>query len=208
MLRHVVRRVLLVIPALFGISVVIFLLCRLLPGDVVDFLSGGDTQITPDQRHQLRVQLGLTGSYPTQYWHWIEGLVTGDMGRSLISTVPVATTLGNALPITFELIGLGIVIALLFGIPFGVVSAVHRDTASDYASRVGGLVGVSIPNFWLATLLLILTSRVFHWVPPISYVDPTWNLGLNLQQFILPAVSISVFTLAIVMRMVRATMLE
>src|SRR5436190_4575510 len=130
------------------------------------------------------------------------------MGRSLISTVPVATTLGNALPITFELIGLGIVIALLFGIPFGVVSAVHRDSASDYASRVGGLVGVSIPNFWLATLLLILTSRVFHWVPPISYVDPTGNLGLNLQQFILPAVSISVFTLAIVMRMVRATMLE
>jgi len=208
MLRHVVRRILLVIPALFGISVVIFLMCRLLPGDIVDFLSGGDTQITPEQRHQMREQLGLTGSYFEQYWRWIKGLLTGDMGNSLVSTIPVSHTLANALPITFELIGLGIVIALLFGIPFGVISAVHRDSASDYASRVGGLVGVSIPNFWLATLLLILTSRVFHWVPPISYVDPTVNLGQNLQQFILPAISISVFTLAIVMRMVRATMLE
>ena len=87
MLRHVVRRVLLVIPALFGISIVIFLLCRLLPGDIVDFLSGGDTQITPDQRHEMRVRLGLTGSYPTQYVHWIKGLLTGDMGHSLISTI-------------------------------------------------------------------------------------------------------------------------
>jgi peptide/nickel transport system permease protein len=208
MARYVVRRLLLVVPALFGISVVIFLMVRLLPGDIVDYLSGGDTTITPEQRHQLREQLGLTGSYPEQYWRWIKGLFTGDMGRSLVSTVPVGHTLGNALPITFELIGLGIVIALLFGIPFGVISAVRRDSVGDYASRVGGLVGVSIPNFWLATLLLILTSRVFHWVPPISYVSPTDDLGRNLQQFILPAVSISVFTMAIVMRMVRATMLE
>src|SRR4051812_417272 len=138
MLRHVARRMLLVIPALFGISVAIFLMCRLLPGDIVDFLSGGDTQITPEQRHQMREQLGLNGSYVSQYWHWIKGLVTGDMGNSLVSTVPVGHTLANALPITFELILMGILIALLFGIPFGVVSAVRRDSAGDYASRLGG----------------------------------------------------------------------
>jgi peptide/nickel transport system permease protein len=208
MLRHVARRFLLVVPALFGISVAIFLMVRLMPGDVVDFITGGDLTISPEQRHQIRQQLGLTGSYPEQYWNWIRGLFTGDMGNSLVSTIPVSHTIGQALPITFELIGLGIVIALLFGVPFGVVAAVRRDSAGDYASRVGGLVGVSIPSFWLATLLLILTSRVFHWVPPISYVSPTDDLGANLSQFILPAVSISVFTLAIVMRMVRATMLE
>src|SRR3954471_21174442 len=106
MLRHVVRRFLLVIPALFGISVVIFLMCRLLPGDIVDYLSGGDTQITPEQRHQMREQLGLTGSYPEQYASWIKGLFTGDMGNSLVSTLPVGHILANALPITFELIGL------------------------------------------------------------------------------------------------------
>src|SRR5438105_1429529 len=116
MLRHVVRRILLVIPALFGISIAIFLMVRLLPGDVVDFLSGGDTQITPEQRQQMREQLGLTGSYLSQYWHWIKGLFTGDMGNSIVSTVPVGHTIANALPITFELIALGIFIALLFGI--------------------------------------------------------------------------------------------
>src|SRR5437763_7093511 len=120
MLRHVARRTLLVIPALFGISVVIFLMVRLMPGDVVGFITGGDTSITPAQRHQIREQLGLTGSYPQQYWHWISGFLSGDMGKSLISTIPVSQTIGDALPITFELIGLGIAIALLFGIPFGV----------------------------------------------------------------------------------------
>jgi peptide/nickel transport system permease protein len=93
-------------------------------------------------------------------------------------------------------------------VPLGVISATRRDGASDYISRVGGLIGVSIPSFWLATLLLLFTSRVFGWVPPLSYVSPFDDLGANLSQFILPAISISVFTMAIVMRMVRATMLE
>src|SRR5262249_57019578 len=107
-----------------------------------------------------------------------------------------------------ELIILGLLIALSIGIPLGVLSAVRRDSATDYVSRITGLVGISIPNFWLATLLLIFTSRVFHWVPPLAYVsfrDDPWQ---NIQEFFLPAIAISVFTLAIVMRMVRATMLE
>jgi peptide/nickel transport system permease protein len=94
------------------------------------------------------------------------------------------------------------------GIPLGALSAVRRDKSVDYASRVTGLVGISLPNFWLATLLLIFTSRVFHWVPPLSYVSPFEDPWQNIQEFILPAIAISVFTLAIVMRMVRATMLE
>jgi peptide/nickel transport system permease protein len=100
------------------------------------------------------------------------------------------------------------VIALVFAIPLGIFSAVRPNSFSDYGSRVGGLIGLSIPNFWLATLLLIFSSRVLHWVPPLSYVAPTQDLGENLLQFLLPAISISVFTLALVMRMVRATMLE
>ena len=103
---------------------------------------------------------------------------------------------------------LALLIATLIGVPLGVISAVRRDSVSDYASRVGGLVGISIPSFWLATLLLLFTSRVFGWVPPITYVPFFDDPLTNLTQFILPAISISVFTLAIVMRMVRATMLE
>ncbi len=114
----------------------------------------------------------------------------------------------DALPITFELVFLGLLIATVIGIPLGVLSAVKRDSKHDYAARIGGLIGVSIPNFWLATLLLLFTSRVFGWVPPLTYVPIYEDPIANLSQFILPAIAISVFTLAIVMRMVRATMLE
>jgi peptide/nickel transport system permease protein len=103
---------------------------------------------------------------------------------------------------------LGLLIATLIGIPLGVISAVRRNSASDYASRVGGLIGISIPNFWLATLLLLFFSRVFGWVPPLSYVSFFDDPVKNLEEFFMPAIAISVFTLAIVMRMVRATMLE
>jgi peptide/nickel transport system permease protein len=205
---YIARRILIAIPTLVATSIVVFLLVRLMPGNVIDYITGGAQTLTPDQRHQMEHQLGLDQSLFAQYWDWIRGLLTGDMGRSLTSTIPVSQTLQHAMPITFELIFLGLAIALLFAIPLGVISAVRRDSVGDYTSRVTALIGISIPNFWLATLLLIFTSRVFHWVPPLTYVSPTDDLGKNLSQFILPALSICVFTLAIVTRMVRASMLE
>jgi peptide/nickel transport system permease protein len=199
---------LLLVPTLFGVSVAIFAMVRLLPGDVIDILFGGDVTADEEVKQRAREQLGLTGSYPEQYWRWISDAFRGDLGDSLRNTEPVSAILRDALPITMELIFLALLIAVVVGVPLGVVSATRRDGARDYASRVGGLVGVSIPSFWLATLLLLFTSRVFGWVPPLSYVSPFDDLGANLSQFILPAISISVFTMAIVMRMVRATMLE
>jgi len=196
------------IPTIVGISIIIFLMVRLMPGDIVDVLLGGDAVATQEQKDQVREQLGLTGSYPEQYWSWASGVLTGDFGESYRNTEPVADVLSRAVPITLELMILALLIATLIGVPLGVISAVRRDSVSDYASRVGGLVGISIPSFWLATLLLLLTSRVFGWVPPITYVPFFDDPLTNLTQFILPAISISVFTLAIVMRMVRATMLE
>jgi peptide/nickel transport system permease protein len=130
------------------------------------------------------------------------------MGVSLLNSRPISDMLRTALPITIELIIFGLLIAVLIGIPLGVISAVRRNSTSDYLSRVGGLIGLSIPNFWLATLLLLFFSRVFHWVPPLSYVSIFDDPVKNLQEFFMPAIAISVFTLAIVMRMVRATMLE
>jgi peptide/nickel transport system permease protein len=202
------RRFLLAIPTIIGISIIIFLMVRLMPGDIVDVLLGGDAVATEEQKQQVREQLGLTGSYPEQYWRWASGAVTGDLGDSYRNAEPVSDILERAVPITLELMILALLIATLIGVPLGVISAVRRDSVSDYASRVGGLIGVSIPSFWLATLLLLFTSRVFGWVPPITYVPFFDDPLANLSQFILPAISISVFTLAIVMRMVRATMLE
>lgn len=208
MIGYIGKRALLLVPTLFGVSVAIFAMVRLLPGDVIDILFGGDVTADEEVKQQAREQLGLTGSYPSQYWRWISNSAQGDFGDSLRNTEPVSAILRDALPITMELIFLALLIAVVVGVPLGVISATRRDGASDYISRVGGLIGVSIPSFWLATLLLLFTSRVFGWVPPLSYVSPFDDLTTNLSQFILPAVSISVFTMAIVMRMVRATMLE
>jgi peptide/nickel transport system permease protein len=204
----IAKRFLLTIPTIVGISIIIFLMVRLMPGDIIDVLFAGDLTVTEELKDQARKDLGLEGSYPEQYWNWASGVVTGDFGQSYRNAEPVDDVLWRALPITLELMILSLLIATLVGIPLGVISAVRRDSASDYASRVGGLVGVSIPNFWLATLLLLFTSRVFGWVPPLQYKSFFDDPLTNLSQFILPSISISVFTLAIVMRMVRATMLE
>ena len=208
MTSYAIRRILIAIPTLFLTSVLIFLMVRLMPGNVIDYITQGQGSIDPVQRHQMEHQIGLDQSYWEQYWHWIKGLVTGDMGKSLASTLPVGHTLRTAIPITAEIVFLGLLIALVVAVPLGILSAVRPNSYADFVSRVGALVGISIPNFWLATLLLIFTSRVLGWVPPVSYIPPGKDLGQNLLQFLLPAISISVFTLALLMRMIRATMLE
>ena len=196
------------IATIFAVSIVIFMMVRLLPGNIIDILFGGDATATPAMKRAAAKQLGLDGSYPHQYWHWVSHMVRGDLGRSFLSQRPIADIFAAALPITAELIIFGLLIATVIGVPLGVISAVRRNSVSDYASRVGGLIGISVPGFWLATLLLVFFSRVFHWVPPLQYVSFFKDPWKNLQEFFMPAIAISVFTLAIVMRMVRATMLE
>jgi peptide/nickel transport system permease protein len=205
---YILRRVAFAIPTLIVVSIGIFLMVRLLPGDIIDILFGGDQTASEEIKEQAREQLGLNGSYPEQYWRWISGVLQGDFGFSLRNTEPVSNIILDALTVTLELVILGLLIATLVGVPLGVISAVKRDSAWDFVARLGGLVGLSIPSFWLATLLLLFTSRVFGWVPPLNYISPFDDPIENLSQFILPAISISVFTMAIVMRMVRATMLE
>jgi peptide/nickel transport system permease protein len=207
-MRFVLKRLLTTVLTLVGISIAIFFIVRLLPGDVVDVVLGGDQSASAEVKREARERLGLTGSYPAQYWRWASSFVRGDFGFSYRNTQPVSEILFHALPITAQLVIFGLLIAVVIGLPLGVLSAVRRDTRHDYAARVGGLIGISIPSFWLATLLLLLTSRVFGWVPPLTYTPIYKDPVKNLSEFILPAISISVFTLAIVMRMVRATMLE
>ena len=208
MTGYILRRIAIAIPTLILVSIGIFLMVRLLPGDIIDILFGGDQTASEEVKEQAREQLGLNGSYLEQYWRWITGVVQGDFGFSLRNTEPVSNIVGDALVVTLELVVLALLIALLIAVPLGVISAVRRDTGWDVVARVGGLVGLSVPSFWLATLLLLFTSRVFGWVPPLTYISPFDDPIGNLSQFILPAISISVFTMAIVMRMVRATMLE
>ena len=208
MARYAVQRLILVIPTLLGMTLLIFGLVRLLPGDVVQVMSIGDVAASDATRERVRQALGLADPLPVQYAHYLGGLLSGDTGKSFLSGQPVSDILGRAIPITLELAVVAAAFAILVGMPLGVVSAVKQNTRLDFVARVGGLVGLSLPNFWIATLGLLLTSVAFHWIPAVTWIplfaDP---LG-NLVQIALPAFALSLTTLAIVMRMTRASLLE
>ncbi|MGH2551413.1 MAG: ABC transporter permease, partial [Thermomicrobiales bacterium] len=206
--RYVLRRLTMLVPTLFGMSIVIFLMLRLLPGDIVDIIAGADSQADSTSRAKLRDAMGLSDPLPTQYGKWIWNLLQGDPGKSMRSGKPVSELLWKALPITIELAVLSVIIAAVVAIPLGVISAVKRDSGLDYSSRVIGLVGLSLPNFWIATLLLLFTSKVFGWVPPIRYIPFRHDPIGNLKQFGLPAFAVAIQLMAIIMRMTRTTMLE
>ncbi len=208
MSQYIARRVLLLVPTLVGMSLFIFLMLRLLPGDVVDLMTAGQEQATDDAKRKLREAFGLADPLPLQYIKWMLGLLRGDPGRSLRSGQPIAEALGQALPVTFELTMLAVLIATIVAIPLGVLSASRRDTGADFAGRIAGLIGLSIPSFWLATLTLLFTSLVFSWVPPVSWIPPTIDPLGNLEQMLLPAAALAVQLMAIEMRMTRTTMLE
>lgn len=208
MYRYAGGRMLQLVPTLLGMSILIFAMVRLLPGDVTSVLNSGDGGASVAQQKAARHALGLDKPFVTQYLHFLGGFFNGHLGTSYLSGQSVASILGHAIPITLELTVLGTVFALVVGVPLGVLSAIRRNSVVDVAARVGGLVGLSVPNFWIATLLLLLTSSVFHWAPPVNYIAPWDDPFGNIQQMAIPAFAISLYLLAAVMRMTRASMLE
>lgn len=189
-------------------SILIFAMVRLLPGDVVDAMFTADTGATAAAKEAIRRSLGLTDPLPVQYGKFIGGLVTGSLGRSLTSGEAVSAIMARAVPITAEIALLAAAAATVTGVPLGVVSAVRPNSAWDVAARVGGLVGLSVPNFWFATLALLATSVWLHWIPPVTWIPPWQDPWGNLAQMAIPVAAIAVYLLATVMRMTRASMLE
>ncbi|HET9658911.1 MAG TPA: ABC transporter permease [Thermomicrobiales bacterium] len=208
MSKYIAQRIALLIPTLIGMSLLIFAMLRLLPGDVVDIIAGTDGTASSAAKEKLRESMGLNDPVPVQYVKWLGNLLTGDPGKSMRSGEPVGEILMRALPITIELAILGLVFSTIVAIPLGVISAVKRDTVFDFASRVGGLVGLSLPNFWVATLMLLFTSKVFGWTPSIRFIPFTKDPIGNLEQMILPSIALAIPLMAITMRMTRTTMLE
>lgn len=206
--KYALNRVLLLIPTLIGMSLLIFLMLRLLPGDIVDIIAGSDPQVDSSAREKLREAMGLSEPIPVQYLNWLGNLFRGDLGTSLRSGKPVGELLLASLPITVELALLATLMATMVAIPLGVISAVKRDTGVDFAARVGGLIGLSLPSFWIATLALLFTSKVFGWVPKTRFISPFDDPFANLQQMILPALALAIQLMAIEMRITRTTMLE
>lgn len=207
MLRYLGGRLLQLIPTVVGMSLLIFAMVRAMPGDSLT-ITAGDAGITPQQLAADRHKLGLDQPFLVQFWHFFSGLFRGDFGTSYLNGQSVASLVGHAIPITLELTILSTIFAVVVGMPLGILSAMRRNSVTDVVSRIGGLIGLSMPNFWVATLLLLLISTVFHWAPSVN-PQPIWEAPLtNLEQMAIPAFAISLYLLAAVMRLTRASMLE
>jgi peptide/nickel transport system permease protein len=206
MAEYLVRRVIAMIPVLFGISILVFVLVHLIPGDVAQILLG--TQATDAQVETLRRTFGLDRPLPVQYVDWLSHIVRGDFGVSLRTSRPVLPDLVSRFGVTLQLTLTSMIIALVVAIPLGAASAASRGRGSDAISRVVALLGLSIPNFWLGTLLILFVSVVLHWLPPVGFVSLLDNPWLALQTLILPALALGTAVAAFIMRMVRSSLLE
>jgi peptide/nickel transport system permease protein len=197
------------LPVLWGVSIVVFLLIHLIPGDALQMFLGTQVALTSAQMEELRRLFGLNKPLPLQYIDWIGQLARGDLGVSLRTSRPVLTDILARLPVSAELTVLALVVALAIALPVGVLSALRRGTASDAVIRVGGLIGLSIPNFWLATMLLLfLPGRVLPIASIGIYVRFFTNPIANLTVMVLPAFSLGVVLAAVIMRFVRSSLLE
>jgi peptide/nickel transport system permease protein len=207
-MRYLVRRVLWSAVGLAGVSAVIFVLVRLLPGDIVDILAGTEGQLGPEQRAHVLRQFGLDRPLPVQYALWVWSMLQGDFGWSFRSGQPVAALLASRLPITVELALLTILGVALVGIPLGILASVSRSLRVRTVVQIVGLLGLSLPSFWIAVLLIIGASYLFQWLPALIYVPPWTDPWVNLQQMVLPVLSLALGLTAVVVRMTRSSMLE
>ncbi|MFH1486153.1 MAG: ABC transporter permease [Chloroflexota bacterium] len=206
MKRYIIRRLLLAIPVLLGVSMVIFAMVRILPGDVATARLGDEASAADIAR--LAAALGLDRPMYVQYLEWLGGVLTGNPGVSLWTDLPIRTMLASSIPVTVELTVLATVVSLLIALPAGVVSAVYQDRPLDYVARLLGIAGLAVPNFWLGTLLVILPSIWFGWIPPMQYAPFFEDPLVNLQQLALPALALGAYLAAVVTRLTRSSLLE
>lgn len=208
MYKYVIRRLLLSVPVLLLSSLIVFGLMRVMPGDALTALMGESGNVSAKDLQKLRMDLGLDRPYYQQYGIWLWQMVSLNPGYSIFTNEPIPVALKKAIPVTLELAMLAIILGLTIAIPVGVLSATRQDTASDYVGRVVAVSGLSIPDFWLGTLVITFAAIWFHWIPPIGYVslwDQPWK---NLQQVLLPAAILGFRLSAATMRMTRSTVLE
>jgi peptide/nickel transport system permease protein len=208
MKTYLLRRLVVALLTLFGMSVVIFVLLRLAPGDIVDILFSTAGYVDPDARRTIMRELGIDRPLAVQYVDWIGQIVHGDLGKSYRYDLPTWEIIRPLLPVTAELALLSIVVAILLGVPTGVVSAVRQDTTLDYLLRIVSLAGLSMPSFWLGMVIILSLVAWFGWIPPMTYVPPTENLRVNAIQFLLPALAVGYRSSALIMRITRSSVLE
>jgi peptide/nickel transport system permease protein len=195
-----------IVVTLFLLSIIIFGLQQLLPGDPAVILAGEDR--TPETIQAIRLEYGLDKPVPVQYLHWIGHVLQGDLGHSMRLNASVASLILTKLPVTIQLACMALLFAIVFGVVGGTVAALKADTAVDHAVGVGSIVGLSIPNFWLGILLIMLFSVHWKLLPASGYVSPLVDPLQNLRTLLLPALVLGSGVSAILMRHTRSAMLE
>jgi len=206
MTTYVIKRFLLMILTLIGMSILIFVLLRLVPGNIVDILFDSAGMVDPAQKKEIEAELGLDRPIPVQYFAWIGGMLQGDLGYSYVSELPTIDELAPRLPITFKLAALALFFSILFGVPLGVISAVKQDTWLDYTLRVISLSGLSLPSFWLGLLILMAFVAWAGFIP--IYTEPPETLWDELLLYSVPAAAVGFRSSALIMRLTRSSMLE
>jgi len=203
---YLIRRFFLMLLTLFGISVLIFTMLRIVPGNIADIVFDAAGMIDVADKVKLEKDLGLDQPIAVQYVQWINGLAHGDLGYSYVSEKPALQEILPRIPITAKLAGLALLFAIVFGVPLGVVSAVKQNSGIDYVLRVVSLSGLSMPAFWLGLLILMAFVRYFGTIP--IYTDPPQGFWNTLWLFSIPAAAVGFRSSALVMRLTRSSMLE
>ncbi len=204
--RYLLKRLVVAIPSLLIASLIVFTLPRLLPGDAVQLML--EEKAYAKDLDELRHKLGLDRPIYVQYFAWLGQVVRGDLGESLWTRRTVAEELAARLPVTLLLGGLAAAFAVIIGIPIGVLSAVRADTLRDYVARSAAILGLSVPGFWLATLVIILPALWWGWTPHLGFTEFSKNPMAHVLQFILPSLILGIASGASIMRLTRAMLLE
>ena len=209
MQRYIARRLLLMIPTLLGVTFVVFLMVRAVPGDVIDQILGDYGAGDAETKAALRKEYSLDGNVVTQYVRWLGNLAQFDFGKSIISNRTVTSELKNRLPVTLELSFLAIFFSLLIAIPVGIISAIRQDSAADYISRTFAISLLAVPGFWVGLMLITMAGRYFTWgVPPKNYINFQDDPIGNLRMLSVPAMILGAGLSGGVMRFTRSAMLE
>ncbi|MDR7544906.1 MAG: ABC transporter permease [Armatimonadota bacterium] len=205
---YVVRRLVLTVPTVLGVLLAVFMLIRLVPGDVVTQLIGLEAAISPKRVEELRRLFGLDRPLPVQFAEYVRTVAAGDLGKSLRTGRAVGPELARRFPVTVQLAVMGLLVAVAIGLPVGTLAALRRGRFADYLATGFVLLGLSVPSFWLAVLLILLFALRLGWLPPTGYVSPGESVVDNLRHMILPALSLGLILAAASTRIVRSSLLE
>jgi peptide/nickel transport system permease protein len=208
MKAYVAQRLGIAVLTLIGMSIVIFLLLRLAPGDIVDILFSTAGYVNESEKQAIMKELGLDRPYWVQYVEWMRQIFVGDLGKSYRYDIPAWEVIRPLLPVTIELAILSLLVAVVLGVPTGVISAVRQDTTLDYTMRVLSLAGLSMPSFWLGMVIILGMVTWLGWIPPLTYVKPTEDFRAHAIQFALPALAVGYRSSALIMRITRSALLE